>query len=352
MQDRMDMLSWLTICLVLNNRSVRGFMIIKKLILLSLFCSISCFAMRQASGSVPNPYLIHVKFEHKGDTSCIDRARTYLERDLSKNDDIYKSVLLCCWDQQKTLRFSKISQKIESFLKQERELIINRNFKDLKKTIITLFCVMEYWWRSYHEPLSKEAFVKEAFSKITFGYGSHYRVLVTQWQHWNGDLNTSDEYWNSIILQRIFDVAQRTSVVAITAKFIKACGDNAAIMREFTPYGLTPLHYACLYGKANIVEWLLEHGANANAKADKDVTPLHCAMGKCYFRGSDVPFIVPLSPLYTISMQWLADRKKIVDLLTDKKVEVNARDANNQTAYHYVSDQGVSALALYLKRFM
>ncbi|MBQ8900047.1 MAG: ankyrin repeat domain-containing protein, partial [Akkermansia sp.] len=40
--------------------------------------------------------------------------------------------------------------------------------------------------------------------------------------------------------------------------------------------GNTSLHYACGIGDVELVKWLLEHGANANAKTDKGKSPRQC----------------------------------------------------------------------------
>jgi ankyrin repeat protein len=51
-------------------------------------------------------------------------------------------------------------------------------------------------------------------------------------------------------------------------------------VNEYDLYGLAPLHYAAKYGRSDIVNLLIENGANEN-KEEKDeyfqYTPLHCA---------------------------------------------------------------------------
>ncbi|WP_257294697.1 ankyrin repeat domain-containing protein, partial [Endozoicomonas sp. YOMI1] len=42
----------------------------------------------------------------------------------------------------------------------------------------------------------------------------------------------------------------------------------------------TPLHVAAAEGRSDIVNGLLEHGANANASTKDGITALHCAAGK------------------------------------------------------------------------
>lgn len=42
----------------------------------------------------------------------------------------------------------------------------------------------------------------------------------------------------------------------------------------------TPLHYAALYGKPEVVKWLLEHHASVNNQNAFGDTPLHCAVSR------------------------------------------------------------------------
>lgn len=43
--------------------------------------------------------------------------------------------------------------------------------------------------------------------------------------------------------------------------------------------GNTALHYACGMGRIDIVEWLVNHGADVNKRTDKGATPLDCVSG-------------------------------------------------------------------------
>ena len=43
--------------------------------------------------------------------------------------------------------------------------------------------------------------------------------------------------------------------------------------------GNTALHYACGMGRMDIVEWLVNHGADVNKRTDKGATPLDCVSG-------------------------------------------------------------------------
>jgi hypothetical protein len=53
--------------------------------------------------------------------------------------------------------------------------------------------------------------------------------------------------------------------------------DQGADVHAKSNGGWTPLHYACLYGHAEVVKVLLEKGANVHAKTNSGWTPLHSA---------------------------------------------------------------------------
>lgn len=71
----------------------------------------------------------------------------------------------------------------------------------------------------------------------------------------------------------------------------------------------TPLHWAVNYGKPNVVDYLLDQGANVNAKTSYKYTPLHLAA--------------------------MGGNKQIITALFDKKPEVNAKDNNGFTPIMY-----------------
>ena len=49
-------------------------------------------------------------------------------------------------------------------------------------------------------------------------------------------------------------------------------------MNAKSKYGVTPLHYAAGNGHKEIAELLIDKGADVDAKADNDITPLDAAI--------------------------------------------------------------------------
>ena len=79
----------------------------------------------------------------------------------------------------------------------------------------------------------------------------------------------------------------------------------------------SPLHSASYSGKLEIVRVLLNHGAIANARNDRDETPLHQVLQGEY--------------------ESQADGVHIAQLLLDRGVDVNARDKTGATPLHLAS---------------
>ncbi|EDQ86259.1 uncharacterized protein MONBRDRAFT_11038 [Monosiga brevicollis MX1] len=76
----------------------------------------------------------------------------------------------------------------------------------------------------------------------------------------------------------------------------------------------TPLHYACDSGHDNVVEMLLKHGADANAKDKDNKTPLYYACRNCH--------------------------DNVVGMLLKHGADANAKDNDNKTRLHYACDSG------------
>ncbi|KAI9931980.1 hypothetical protein AWENTII_010289 [Aspergillus wentii] len=134
--------------------------------------------------------------------------------------------------------------------------------------------------------------------------------------------------------------------------------------REYSPQvpdavGLTPLHFAALTGRPEMIKFLLSKGANPNARCQRGETPLHLAVRR------DTPTKPGLSPDAwddDISrIEALADfiddyegeeametyrvidetRKETLDaLLSDEQVNVDIQNVSGQSALHLASDEG------------
>lgn len=88
--------------------------------------------------------------------------------------------------------------------------------------------------------------------------------------------------------------------------------------------GFTPLHVACMFGYEPIVHHLVSRGAlvNANARNDARMTPLHLATA---FRVEDVA-------------------QRLIQFLVSHGAELNAKQAGGQTALHHAVGRGSTLL--------
>ena len=140
---------------------------------------------------------------------------------------------------------------------------------------------------------------------------------------------------------------------AIVCRLLQA-GANAKI----TPGdGITALHEAAYMGFTEVIECLLEHGAEIHARADDGWTPLHYACeGKnkeeairaLINKGADFVSAIGISPLHILAYDGSDD---LVNLLLDHGADVKARDNNGVTALHQAAWAGhVSTIELLVSR--
>lgn len=95
----------------------------------------------------------------------------------------------------------------------------------------------------------------------------------------------------------------------INAKGFSGMNDRDADLR------FAPLHHACYSGGGALVELLLSHGADVNARDKTGGTPLHIACAESYDQGPE-------------------DKKEVVFHLIIAGADVNARDDNGTTPLH------------------
>lgn len=101
---------------------------------------------------------------------------------------------------------------------------------------------------------------------------------------------------------------------------IKA-GANVNI--EDSRNGLTPLHFAVQNSKVDIVNYLIENGANINAKTSNGQTPLHLSVAGGFYKSQNL------------------DKTDVVKLLLEKGATINEQDNNGDTALHLCSQTGM-----------
>lgn len=103
---------------------------------------------------------------------------------------------------------------------------------------------------------------------------------------------------------------------------------DAALLHARDSDGSTPLHCAAWKGHREIVAFLLEAGADANAENSNGhwgTTPLHAAAH--------------------------ANQAAIAELLIQHGADVNARDANGKTPLHHTTFHKASAAAKLLQKY-
>ena len=112
-------------------------------------------------------------------------------------------------------------------------------------------------------------------------------------------------------------------------------------------YGLTPLHYAALYGNKNVVELLIFNGADIQSKIIDGTTPLHLAVGHGYAdiarlliaNGADINSLNDTgdTPLHHAAF---GGDKESTELLLAKGAEINARNKEGRTPLYLAVTRG------------
>lgn len=111
--------------------------------------------------------------------------------------------------------------------------------------------------------------------------------------------------------------------------------------------GMTPLHAACIYANADMVELLMKLGADDTMKNEKGETPAHVAVQKKIFykeirddvrikmlealSNVDIPDNNERTPLMAAQLQDYGIAVEVTNTLIDKGVDVNHRDNNGNT---------------------
>ena len=116
----------------------------------------------------------------------------------------------------------------------------------------------------------------------------------------------------------------------------------------------TPLHYACLYGHHNIVEYLISKGANIEAKEINGKTPLHYACENGYLRL--VKTLVPkganieatsndgYTPLHLASLN---GENRIVSYLLSKGANKNIKGNDGKTPLDLARNDEIRSMLKY-----
>ncbi|MFC2161028.1 ankyrin repeat domain-containing protein [Acidobacteriota bacterium] len=111
--------------------------------------------------------------------------------------------------------------------------------------------------------------------------------------------------------------------------------------------GLTPLHYAALYGNKNVVELLISNGADIQMKLNDGTMPLHLAVGHGYVdiarlliaNGADIHSLTGTGDTLLHHAAFGGD-KESTELLLEKGAEINARNREGRTPLFIAATRG------------
>jgi hypothetical protein len=134
------------------------------------------------------------------------------------------------------------------------------------------------------------------------------------------------------------------------AAFAAGASVNAVDGKGLSPLslsGLTPLGLAAAYGHRNVVELLLNQGANVNAADAMGQTPLHTA---ARYGSADVAALLlehgadvdARDVLGATPLEWaaLSGDKNVASLLIKRGATVNAQSSTGKTALHLAATAG------------
>jgi len=122
-------------------------------------------------------------------------------------------------------------------------------------------------------------------------------------------------------------------------------------------YHWTPLHFAAQAGQTDVVEYLIAHGADVDAKNSSDETPLHAAAAKGHkeivelliAKGAEVNAenMRGKTPLQLAADE---DHKDVAELLIEHGANVNAKDSQGRSPLDRAKDKGHTEIVELLKK--
>jgi serine/threonine-protein phosphatase 6 regulatory ankyrin repeat subunit A/serine/threonine-protein phosphatase 6 regulatory ankyrin repeat subunit B len=118
-----------------------------------------------------------------------------------------------------------------------------------------------------------------------------------------------------------------------TLEIVKCLVEHGADINEKDEKNKTALHYAAERGSLENVKYLVEHGADINAKDEKNKTALHYATES---RDSEMVS----DSIYFLPVTKQLPSLELVKYLVEHGADVNAKDEKNKTALHYATERG------------
>ena len=156
---------------------------------------------------------------------------------------------------------------------------------------------------------------KKQLTVSAIRYGSVIAVSLLLWSH-------------SAFADEIHDAAQ----VGDLAKVKSLVGKNHDILSSRDERGITPLYYAALNGRTEVVRFLIERGSDVNEALSNGMTPLHVAASKykdivllLVNNGADVNLnsYDGSSPLHSAAY---SGNIEIAEILLNKGAKINTPD--------------------------
>lgn len=133
---------------------------------------------------------------------------------------------------------------------------------------------------------------------------------------------------------------------------------NKASINQFSADGFTPLGLACFFGQTEIVEFLIENGADVNIASNNDfkVSPLHSA---CAISNLEIAALI-LKNDANVNAKQQGDatslhsaahngQLELVKLLIKYGADIHAKMKDGQTALSMAEDKSFKEVAEYLK---
>lgn len=157
----------------------------------------------------------------------------------------------------------------------------------------------------------------------------------------------------------IFDAAAAGDLDRLKA----LAAEDTGLIGSYSPDGFTPLGLAAFFGRKDVLDFLLRHGADANAasKNQMRVTPLHSAVAH---RDPEIATAMVESLLSSGAKVNVAQdggwtplhqaaahgQLEIMKLLLDQKADVNAKSDDGSTPLRMAQNKGFSEAAEMLQQ--